>query len=58
MNHVLNGKVVSTVTVGLNNPIVREMSFHGTERRDWDPFHSFWEGRQEGQLQAVMTNTL
>lgn len=58
MNHVFNGQVVGMVIVGLDNPIPREMNSYGTERGGkWDPFHSFWEGRQKGQLQAVMTNT-
>lgn len=35
------------------------MDSHGKVRRDHDPFYNSWEeGRQEGQLQAVMTNRL
>lgn len=45
MNHVFKGLVASTIPVGLENPIVREMNSQGTEGRDWDSFHSFWEGR-------------
>ena len=41
MNHVFKGKAVSTVTVGLDNPITREKNSHGTKGKDWEPLHSF-----------------